>query len=253
MIQFTLMNKKAQIFEKGLVLVVFILSVMAIISFVIYHNRENISFDSVYPAVSLYSQQEDLSFYAKEAGKISVQDAYSRTLENIGKNCQKSTENLAYTIWTKDCIIGDDALKEEFLSLFNSSMNSFMSGKAQINSINLNQKNISIIFQPLITSAFLEGSKITINYTYDPSFSINIEEYGIDFNIEKFYNAVFNQWNICKRKDESVIKTCMNSLVFDGWNFRMFNNDLFCDLTSKKSYYFDNKMQPIVMKFKLEK
>jgi len=247
------LNKRAQIFENGLVLVVFIVAVFAIISFIIYNNKEKISFDSVYPIVSLYSQHEALSFYAKEAGKLSVQEAYSKTLESIGDNCKKAAENRVYAILTKECLNSDQNLKEEFMSSFNSSMNDFISEKAQIDSLTLNQKNISIIFRPLAFNASLEGSKINVKYSFDISFDADIGDYNLDFNISKFYNAIFNQWDICKRKEEAVIKTCMNSLTFDGWNFKMFNNDLFCDLTSKKDYYFDNKLQPIVMKFKLEK
>jgi len=249
-----MMNKKGQVFEMGLVLVIFTICVFAIVSFLIYNHKTSGSFD-ISPIISLYNQQEDISFYAEEAGKLSAQEAYSNTLKGVGKDCRKYSD---YAVWTHDCIMKIDAFRDEFMLNFNSSIDRLMiDKKTSIDSVSSNENIISVSFQPLILNASMKSiSNIDVNYTVNPSFSINISDYGIDLNFWKVSNQVLSQWDECKRKsnDAITIKNCMNRMTSDDWQFMVISTgEFFCSLTSKQEYYFNDKLQPIIIKFKLEK
>jgi len=247
-------NKKAQIFEQGLVLVVFVVCAFALYTFFAYGQKIQFSFDNVQNALSLYDHQEETSFYLKEAGKLSVQEAYYATLTRVGENCPDAQTNRAYAIWNKECLMKNPDVETKFLFYINSSMQNFMKSYAfTLDSLKLENGQLSFIFRPVILNATLKENKIEVSYLYDFSFNLNLSENNIDLNFERISAEVFNKWDNCRNKDAAEIKNCMSALKLSGWDYLILNSDFFSELKNKNNYYFNNKFEPIIIKFQLEK
>lgn len=242
------MNNKAQVFEEALVIVVFVICVMALISFNVYNSRIKYSLGEVYPVVSMFNQQKSLAFYAEESGKLAVQKAYSEVLDDLIRNCPRTQENINYAFWKKDCLLSNEEIAEKFISRANASMNNLIASDF---SIALENEKALFKIEPLTMNSSLKD--IDINYTSDISFDVNLSEYGIDLNLEKIYDSVLDRWDGCKALSEnSKIKDCMNGLKVKGWRLSMLNDDFFCDLENEKEIY-TGSLERMILKLKLEK
>jgi hypothetical protein len=206
------------------------------------------SISQVYPVVFMYNGQKQLAFYAGESGNLAVQEAFSEVLRNFGRSCPKTQENINYAIWKKDCLPSNERIKEDFLYNVNISMRKLVLSKFNLD---LENENLFFNIKPLSMNSSLKD--MTINYTSDISFIINLPKKGIDLNLEKTYNSILDKWDECKNLNETLqIKACLNNLEIDGWKIAIRNDNFFCDLTSDQNYY-TGKFEPLVLKFKLEK
>jgi hypothetical protein len=240
-------NKKAQIFEQGLVIVVFALCVMALGAFILYNGRIITSLDNLHPVVFMHDEQRALAFYAKDAGKLASEQAFSSTINDLGKNCQRTSENINYELWKKDCLLKNDEAKKRFLGYANSSMSKMLNTSFSLNL----DSTLAVTIKPVVMNVSLKN--MNIDYTSDISYSINLDDYGIDLNFEKMYNSILDRWDDCKIINETQkIKDCMYGLKIKGWILNIKNDNFFCDLISEKSYYNGN-FEPLIIKFKLEK
>jgi hypothetical protein len=242
------MNRRGQVFEQGLVIVVFVLCVMALISFMIYNGSMTNSLSNVYPAVLMYHGQKNSAFYAKESGKLAVQEAYSETLKDLIQECPRTQENINYVVWKKECLLKNDKINERFLSHTDDSMRGLFNSDFNLK---IDNEKLSFVIPPLRLGTSFKN--INVNYTSDISFDINLLDYGIDLNLEKIYNSILERWNDCKiLKETQKIKDCMYGLKVRGWKFNIRNEYFFCELTSEREFY-TGSFGPLILKFKLEK
>jgi hypothetical protein len=241
-------NKKAQVFEQGLVIAVFSICVIALILFLSYNQKEAISLSSIYPAISIYSEQKEIAFYAKESGKLAVQESFYETLKNIGKECASSPENINYAIWARGCLPSNDKIKETFLSNVDRVMQSL---GVNPKSVTPNDEKILFTFNPVQLNSSAEN--IHINYSSDISFDINLTSNSINLNFADIYNQILDQWARCNKGDIISAKSCMNGMKIKGWTLSIRNDDFFCDLVSKESFYTQGGFQLIIIKLRLVK
>lgn len=245
------MNKKAQIFEQGLVIVVFSICVIALISFLAYNQKIKLSLSEVYPAASIYQEQEEISFYANDAANIAIQKAFYETLKEAGKECPRSSENVNYVIWTKDCLMKNDRFRERFVYHAENAMSEL---DAKTKSITIDKDAIFFNFDMLqLNSSLKKSADIKISYNSDISFNNSLSSSNINLDFENLSSSVLDGWEKCKKESDLIkIKACMNNLKIKGWKLTIRNDDFFCDLTSEESYY-TGKFEPLTLKLILEK
>jgi hypothetical protein len=266
------MNKKAQFFDYGLLLAVFVICTAATVSFSIYNHRTSGSFGDVVSAISIYEEKDNLEIYAKESGKLALQEAYAETIKDMARNCPKTTENVNYAVWTKgtaecspkdasctilnnNCLFDNDILNKMFLSHLDTSINKFLRVKNMATkNIGVNEENFTFFLHPIILSSSIEGTaKIDINYTFSINPEFNLSKLNIDLNFTNIYRPVLARWEECKSLDDIVkIRACM-SLDLKNWKLQIINPDFLSELRSKESYYSKGTLEHLIIKFKLEK
>lgn len=247
------MNKKAQIFEWGLVLTVFVICAFALTTFLVYNSKTKTSFVDVHQIFLLYDRQEIAEFYAKEAFGLAISEAYSNTIKESIMQCPSRLE---FFTWTETCIPKNNEIEAIFIKNIKQSMEKMLSYSPELRNhdFSLEKRDNSIYFKmPLNLNVSTRSLKNTITINYDSEISVNESAENMDLNFEGIYNSVKSRWNFCKGlNDFAKVKNCMSLLTFKNWNFNTLADNSF-ELKTKSSYYFGDKIEPIELNFKLEK
>ena len=254
-----MINKKAQVFEQGLVIVVFALCLVAFTSFLLYNQKVKASMSEIYPVVQMFDEAGKIQFYVNDSEKIAVQNAYSESIKEIGKDCAKSAENVNYAIWKENCMLTNEQIQEKFLFSLNQTMSELLnqySGKKPIlNSISAENNKVSFVFSEFnLTSSVKKMNNIQIDYNLNLNNEFDLNNLNINLDMETVYDAVLRQWQTCKKSaDFNSAKNCMTRQIIEGWSLNVRNEGFLCELNSKTKYYTKNGFEQLVIKLKLER
>ncbi len=235
-------NKKAQIFEGFWVLVTLVVLSMALGTFMMVKTKVQAGVTPSSELMNIYNEKDKTEFYNEEYLKLAVQEAYYNVLKT------GAVDNPNCNIMVADYVN------------YNDGCNSSKSGvqeylKKELTKINrdiIMDDNIIRLKSENISKTMVEKGYINyeINFAYNPSVEIKLNDLNISLDdLGNVYTAAIT----CKSMNLGETKECMSKKV-GQWNIEIKESGKYVlyDLTTKISYFFDNKFEPMALKFSLD-
>ena len=243
-------NKKAQIFEVGLVLITLIALGYALYTFVMIKGNFETSVAPPAKLIDAYNSQKKLLFYAKESARLAAQNAFNLIAQEKAASGNCIIDGSGYVNWLSDCKPNTTEIEENFLAEFKKSYESYMKDYTEKTSYNITFEKNKINLKAANITLNITEKEYNASFTFEPSFSIDISAF--DLNLEDFENIYLAAQN-CKSNNVTRVKNCMIEKI-QNWNadVEFKEPDLLLELSTKKSFFIDEDFSPIKLKFKIK-
>jgi len=251
-------NKKAGIFAAGMVLAMIIFITTAWFAFSTTNKKISREMLCLSVLNSYYNEEDRFMLYARESAKIAASQAFYLIAKDAAVNLKENSCNVRnnYIIWTESCHPETESIKEKFLNYYNKTFSELIKNypnKVQPEYFLLLENDTLILMaQPIrFTSEKQETfAKYTINYSFDPSFMLNLPEQKI--YLEDF-ETIYNKIKACNNNS-----SCLEDISFEHWETSLeeFATYYLFNLKTKNFYFFQDdtqKYEKIELGFIIEK
>lgn len=243
-------SKRAQVPEAVLLLVALAIcgySLWAVYAF----ERQTASQISIpEKLMDLYSNQDKFEIYAKEAGKLSIDEAFSNVVKEKYDCTILSAENEQIPIW--DGCISKDKTEIAFLKNADESFKKRLLPYAYRHKLSIENKNFRFEFDEI--NANVSEENYNASYSYRTIF---FAENPIKEDFGSIYSRLISKKAGClkeKEKNPSVdLGSCISNMQSDEWNAECMTSGLYliCALKTKANYFHSNSFKPVEMGFAL--
>gem|GEM_PF-6959314 len=231
-------GKDAQAFAMFLVVAVLLTTSYATFTF-LTQKRFSETVTTPFKLGEVYGDSEKFLFFAKKAAEISIQDSYNRIASEslfAGKECMydgnyislcslETGINEKFALEIKTSL--DNLLKKYSDNRFRE-INYAVSVKETGDIIEFNSGSINL------NAKSDDGSfPYTMTYSFNPSFSINISEMGLD-DMKKVVETTRN----CFLNSNARISDCTRQLKNFDVTFTIKEDKTFFDLNTKKKFFY---------------
>ncbi|MBU2523198.1 MAG: hypothetical protein KKE23_02825 [Nanoarchaeota archaeon] len=242
-----LKSKKAQVLPESLILLAAI-AICAYSLYIAYSFEADYSDKLSVPQelIQAYNSQDNFELYAKDAAKLSVEEAFSNILKSNFLNILKSNPdcriipNENIPIWSSDCV-SKNKVNEEFLTEINSKFKELLNSDRKYK-IALGDK-IQFEFEPFTLN--ISGENYSGTYQYQTLFSV---ENPLKETPEAIYSRVAARMKDCNNSE--VYDICINKMVLTDYTINCASGKyLICSLKTKKNYFFNGSFGKVESKF----
>ncbi len=215
------MNKKASIFAIALVLITFVSLSYAFGSFIYAKNKIKIAMAPNSEIMDIYQQEIKEKVYYEELLKLLAQEEFNQIAKEgavSGVDCIIQPEG--YIQWNDNCNPNIEELKSRFIT------------ETRKNNLKTIEERGDVSYN--------------IEYEYDSSVSLNLEDLGI--YIEEF-KTIYERAKVCK--DDNNVGECMKLKRWKITSRKDYDYVLF-DASTKKNFFFGREFEPVNIKFSLK-
>lgn len=244
------MNKKAQIFAVGLVLITLIALGYALYTFVMIKGNTETSLRPPIKLIDAYDAKTKLLFYVKESAKLAAQHAFDFVAEKKAASGNCTIDGNGYVGWSSNCKPNTTEIEENFLLEFKKSYESYMKDYPEKTSCNVTLEKNKINIKAANITLSITEKEYNASFTFEPSFSADVSDFGISLtDFESIYLAAQS----CKSKDALNVKNCMTEKI-KNWdtNVELRETSLLFDVITQKGFFFEEGFSAIKLKFKIE-
>jgi len=228
-------NKKGHYFAIGLFLTFLVISIYVIVVFSNEQKKNLVSIEIPQKVQELNLNKTTDQIYTTDHSFISLQQTFQQIALKAAVFDDSCEIYNNYVIWNDNCNPKIEQINGKFIEFLKISPDYKPILDNQILKMNADTKNLTFYGN--------EGD-FELNYSYNPSFSINLTEIRINFtDFPEIYSKINSKINECKSKDDILNCISMNS---DRWivsdksissgylllNFSTTRNYLFADVSS---------------------
>lgn len=246
-------NKKSQIFELLIPILMFILCSIALFLFITNSGKLKLSLLSPTKLSDMYTSKDKFMLFAEDSAKLSIMQAYYEIARDnrFAGNCVIDTDG-----YIKLCEISE-SLNNEFAAkiteIFSGYLNSFSDKQfEEVNyKINVNNEIVNFDSEKINLHTQIQGILFPFGtiYTFDPSFRIDMKEFGLDNlgTVVKTSRDCFD-----KTKSLNSITECIKQIKTFSPSIKIEGNKAFFDLTSNKRFFYSQDSQPVYDTIKIK-
>lgn len=237
------MNKKAGAFAIGMVLTMIVLMSLTLHAISKSNQAVEKTF-SLKNLTSLYLEADRISFYFKEASRLSAYQAFYEIVKDAAINtsnklCFSQTyENKEIIIWDKSCKPEINFLKEKFLLEYKKNIDKYAKRypkdiKFEIESWMENNK----ISSRLKVKLNAKNERYNISYSFVKVFYTNLTSESI---VLEDFLEIYEKVNKAKKENKGNIENCFG-LSFERWKCKAkkIDDSYLFELETKKPYFFE--------------
>ena len=236
------MNKKAGAFAIGMVLAMIVLVSLTLYS-ISKSNQDVEKTFSLKNLTSLYFEADRISFYFKEASRLSAHQAFYEIVKDAAINTSnklcfsQSYEDKEIIIWDKNCKPEINFLKERFLLEYKKNIAKYAKRypkdvKFEIESWMENDKVVSRLKVKLNE----RNERYNISYSFIKVFYTNLTSESI---VLEDFPEIYEKVNV-KKENKGNIENCFG-LSFERWKCKAkrIDDSYLFELETKKPYFFE--------------
>lgn len=232
-------NKKASIFELGLVTVTFVALAFALSSFMFIQAKIEKGASPDYEFIGMYDSKERAVLVNEERLNLMAQQAfYDIAKEGAIKGNDCVVREVEYVEWNENCSPNNENIKKDFISKING-------GNASLDNSILALKTGSV------TKTIEEKGYINYNVSFTFNTSVEFKMNNSGINIDDF-EEIYNKAIECKKYDVEKTNECIDDI--ENWDINVKKSDgyVLYDLSTKKNFFHDGKFEPIMLKFAIK-
>jgi len=242
-----MMKAQTSIFEATLVFFLLVICGYALFSFIGLDKRAESSIIASTKAIDMYNGNTRAEFYLEEACRLAAREAFYETAAIGAVNSADCREYNGYFIWESSCRPSNS----QFASVFKKSLENYTGKKFESK---LENSKLTVNFEESAMNVSESNNFMSyyINYTFNPSFEIELKKEGIDLDFEKVYSSILEKLVECRQMKNTV--TCMKDFKAESWETSVSSDNeyMLFDLNSEKQFFVNDELQKITLKFALQ-